>query len=247
MKKSILSSALSSALLVAAATPMVFSAAATAELSGNIGVFSKYMLRGLTENEDVAVQGGLDYAHETGFYAGWWASNLGYGDPDKGKGFEHDFYLGYNGAVDTFSYGIGLFQYLYMDVSDSDLTEIALNVGFDAGEAGSFGLATQVLLNDGAWGNSGDTYLSASYEKALPKDFTLGATLGYYFYDDSFSEYGVETVKDSSFRHLDIGLSHPIGKTGADMALTYVLGGKDRMDTDIDDSFVLSVSYAFDI
>lgn len=241
MKKSILPSAL----LVAAVAPMAFSIPAYAELSGNIGVFSKYMLRGLTENEDVTVQGGLDYAHASGFYAGWWASNLGYGT--DGNGFEHDFYLGYAGAMDQFSYDVGLIQYIYMDVDDSDLAEAKLSVGFDAGEAGSFGLATNILLKDGAWGNSGDTYLYASYEKALPKDFTLGATLGYYFYDDSVSDYGVVTTEDGAFRHLDIGLSHPIGKTGADMALTYVVGGKDRTDTDIDDSFVLSVSYGFDI
>ncbi len=246
------SSVLRSALLTAAMAPAAFLAApaAHAEFSGNIGAFSKYVLRGITnspENNDVAIQGGLDYSHESGFYAGWWASNLSYGDDSGGNGFENDFYLGYGGAIDNYSYGVGLIQYYYVDVEDSDLTEAVLNAGFDAGEAGSFGLTAQVLLNDGAWGNSGDTYLYASYEKSLPKDFTLGATLGYYFYDDSVSEYGVTTSEDGAFRHLDLSLSHPIGKTGADMGITYIVGGKDRMGTDQDNTVVLSVSYGFDI
>jgi len=246
MKKSILPSAL----LVAAVAPMAFSTTASAELSGNIGVFSKYVLRGITnspENNDVTVQGGLDYAHESGFYAGWWASNLGYGDESGGNGFENNFYLGYSGEVNKFSYGIGVIQYYYVDVEDSDLTEAVLNVGFDADEVGSFGLTAQVLLNDGAWGNAGDTYLYASYEKGLPKDFTLGATLGYYFYDDSVSDYGVETTEDDAFRHFNISLSHPIGKTGADMGVTYIVGGEDRTGNDQDNTVVLSVSYGFDI
>ena len=61
----------------AMATPMV----AQAELSGNIGVYSAYVLRGITnamENENTAVQGGIDWAHDSGFYLGYWGSNLGY-------------------------------------------------------------------------------------------------------------------------------------------------------------------------
>ncbi len=42
--------------------------------SANIGVVSNYMWRGVTQTGDqAAVQGGLDVAHESGFYAGTWA------------------------------------------------------------------------------------------------------------------------------------------------------------------------------
>jgi uncharacterized protein (TIGR02001 family) len=63
------------ALVMGTATPLT----AQAELAGNIGVHSKYLLRGIgLENDNTAVQGGIDYTHESGFYAGWWGSNLGY-------------------------------------------------------------------------------------------------------------------------------------------------------------------------
>ena len=43
--------------------------------SANVGLFSEYVFRGITNtNEGPAIQGGFDYAHESGFYAGVWAS-----------------------------------------------------------------------------------------------------------------------------------------------------------------------------
>ncbi|WP_295881673.1 TorF family putative porin [uncultured Thiohalocapsa sp.] len=54
--------------------------------SANIGAVSNYMWRGVTQTGDqAAVQGGLDVAHESGFYAGTWASNI---DWDEGSSEE---------------------------------------------------------------------------------------------------------------------------------------------------------------
>jgi uncharacterized protein (TIGR02001 family) len=51
-------------------------------ISANIGAVSNYIWRGVTQTGDqAAVQGGFDYAHESGFYAGTWASNV---DFDEG-------------------------------------------------------------------------------------------------------------------------------------------------------------------
>jgi uncharacterized protein (TIGR02001 family) len=50
-------------------------------ISANIGVVSNYMWRGVTQTLDgAAVQGGLDFTHESGFYAGTWASNIDWND-----------------------------------------------------------------------------------------------------------------------------------------------------------------------
>jgi uncharacterized protein (TIGR02001 family) len=46
-------------------------------ISANIGAVSNYMWRGVTQTQDgAAVQGGLDFKHESGFYAGTWVSNV---------------------------------------------------------------------------------------------------------------------------------------------------------------------------
>jgi uncharacterized protein (TIGR02001 family) len=51
--------------------------------SANIGAVSNYIWRGVTQTGDqAAVQGGIDVAHASGFYAGTWASNI---DWDEGS------------------------------------------------------------------------------------------------------------------------------------------------------------------
>lgn len=245
-----------SSLMVAVTLAMpasVLPMAAQAELSGNIGVVSKYIFRGIgNENSGAAVQGGLDYAHGNGFYAGWWASSLDYTyDKDAGEDYttnavENNFYAGFSGEAAGFSYGVGVLQYYFLSVDDSDLTELQLSIGY-----GPFTLQADYLLNDGWWGNSGDIYWSASYETALPYDFTFGAVLGYSTYDDDDAGNDKRgwnaTTKDSNFRHLDLTLSRPIGDTGAAMSISYIIAGKDREDTEYDDTMVLGISYAFDI
>jgi uncharacterized protein (TIGR02001 family) len=54
--------------------------------SANIGAVSNYVWRGVTQTGDqAAIQGGLDVAHASGFYAGTWASNI---DWDEGASEE---------------------------------------------------------------------------------------------------------------------------------------------------------------
>ena len=79
-------------------------------LTGNFGVFSQYIFRGLTQtNRKPAAQGGFDLSHESGFYAGTWMSNISWlkenasnavpgtiqGTYGGGGSLEMDFYGGY--------------------------------------------------------------------------------------------------------------------------------------------------------
>ena len=104
--------ALSVAVLGAAST-FTFAAEPASEhtFSGNISVLSSYNLRGITnvpENKGATLQGGLDYNHASGFYAGWWGSTLDYGS-DNGSEFENNFYAGYNGSInEDLAYTVGL-------------------------------------------------------------------------------------------------------------------------------------------
>ncbi|MEN8675919.1 MAG: TorF family putative porin, partial [Alteriqipengyuania sp.] len=44
------------------------------EISGNVSLVSDYRFRGVSfSDEDIAIQGGIDLAHESGFYVGTWA------------------------------------------------------------------------------------------------------------------------------------------------------------------------------
>jgi len=91
-------------------------------LTGNVGLFSQYIFRGLTQtNREPAVQGGFDYSHASGLYVGTWASNISWlrdATPSSysgGGSLEWDFYGGFKGAFgkSDFSYDLGLLYYYY--------------------------------------------------------------------------------------------------------------------------------------
>ncbi len=77
------------------ATCLMASTANAGEWSANVSVTNNYIWRGLTQSEnEAAVQGGIDYASDSGFYIGTWASNVNYGGGDTFS-YEHDIYAGY--------------------------------------------------------------------------------------------------------------------------------------------------------
>lgn len=109
--------------------------------SGNVGLVSDYVFRGLTQtNGKPAIQGGLDYSHASGIYAGTWASNISwFTDQNAGvksnavslaspgavgapyvanqsnqASLEWDFYAGYKGSFATdWTYDVGMLRYQY--------------------------------------------------------------------------------------------------------------------------------------
>jgi uncharacterized protein (TIGR02001 family) len=223
-------------------------------ISGNIGVVSEYILRGNTaapENDNATIQGGLDYSHSSGFYIGYWGSTLGYsltkkvnGEYTGSKAFEHDFYLGYNGSItEDFGYTVGAaYYYYYQSDADVDATETVLGVNYK-----DFSFTANTLLNNVEWGNKGDTYFAANYSYELPQDFTLNTSLGAYYYQDKGQHEGtfLDTKKSFAFRQFTLGLSHPLGDTGASVSMDYIIGGKLRDDTSLKNKVVFGLKYEF--
>lgn len=96
-------------------------------LTGNVGLFSQYIFRGLTQtNREPALQGGFDYSHASGLYAGTWASNIswlrdgttaaGTGAPaySAGGSLEWDFYGGYKWSLpNDLTLDLGTLYYWY--------------------------------------------------------------------------------------------------------------------------------------
>jgi hypothetical protein len=99
-------------------------------ITANVTVASNYIYRGLTQtNNKPAIQGGFDYAHESGFYVGNWNSNIswisdsyggGNGKPGSGTGavtapIEMDFYAGFKKEFigEGFASDFGVLQYYY--------------------------------------------------------------------------------------------------------------------------------------
>jgi uncharacterized protein (TIGR02001 family) len=89
-------------------------------ITGNVGLFSQYIFRGLTQtNRQPALQGGFDYSHSSGVYVGTWASNISWlkdgGQYKDGGSLEMDIYGGYKGTFGKtdFTYDAGLLYYWY--------------------------------------------------------------------------------------------------------------------------------------
>ncbi|KGT46798.1 MULTISPECIES: TorF family putative porin [Acinetobacter] len=231
---------------VASASTLTFAEEATSEhsFSGNIGVLSSYNLRGITsapENKGATLNGGLDYNHASGFYAGWWGSTLDYGS-DNGSEFENDFYAGYNGSInDDLGYTVGFTYYYYYDIGTKDANGFETMLGLSYKD---FGVTAQTLLEDTAWGNAGDTYIKGTYSYALPNDFSLDTALGLYIYEES-GDFIPDSTESFGFRHFDIGLSKPLADTGVTANVNYIFGGYDRNDVKQKNKVVLGLTYNF--
>lgn len=85
----------------------------------NLGLYSQYVFRGLTQTaENLAVQGGVDYSHSSGFYAGAWGSNISWledGGVYENSSLELDLYGGFASTIGEtgIGYNVGLLQYVY--------------------------------------------------------------------------------------------------------------------------------------
>ena len=88
-------------------------------ITGNFGIYSQYVFRGLTQTDrKPAFQGGFDVAHASGFYAGTWGSNISWlrdaGVVTHGGSVEWDFYGGYKYAVnEDVGLDAGVLYYYY--------------------------------------------------------------------------------------------------------------------------------------
>lgn len=195
-------------------------------LTGNVGIFSQYIFRGLTQtNRDPALQGGFDYSHSSGLYAGTWLSNISWlTDSPAATGYtssslEWDMYGGFKGAIgkSDFGYDVGLLQYYYPGTQNTALYPGTVKA--DTLEA--YGAVTwkwlslkySHSLNNKTFGvaNSSNTYyldLSANYP--LTEQLTLVAHYGKQKFKGSTA--GVSNDSIASYTDYKLGLSYALPK-----------------------------------
>jgi uncharacterized protein (TIGR02001 family) len=139
---------------------------ATSPWAFNIGLISDYRFRGLSQsNRNVALQAGIDYAFDSGFYLGFWSSSIRWIKKFGGDGpVELDFYGGYKGKInDSLSYDVGYLRYQYPNASLATTPNTNELYG-----ALTFGPATVKYsrsINDKTFGfakSSGSYYLEAA-------------------------------------------------------------------------------------
>lgn len=225
-------------------------AAAQAEISGNVSMASDYVFRGISQTDNqMALQGGFDYAHESGLYIGTWASNV---DSDFFNGAGHDpqlevdLYAGYSSEFMGFGYDVGYLRYQYPGFSSAGTNEWYASTSYSTGSYGDFSLSVNYspTLNflpsdQSAW------YWKAGYETTLPwYEIGLSAHFGYSAGDafdvsDSDRANG-DTGFYDSYTDWSLGLSKSV--YGVDLGITYTdldLSSKDDCNANFCDSKVV--------
>lgn len=115
MKSVILGSVMGAGLVVS-------SASMAGDLSGNVGMVTEYIFRGVPQSNATG-SAGLDYDFGNGLSLGTWGA-------DVGDGLEVDVYGSYSGEVKDFSYSAGFTTYNYTGNFDDTYKEINLGAGF---------------------------------------------------------------------------------------------------------------------
>ena len=103
------------------------------DLSFNVGLVSDYRFRGVSlSDRDPALQGGVDLYHQSGFFAGAWATTI---EEYAGSDVELDLYGGYAGEAGGLEYSASLYYYAYPGGTDVNYLELQGIVGKTIGPA----------------------------------------------------------------------------------------------------------------
>jgi uncharacterized protein (TIGR02001 family) len=213
-------------------------------LSYNVGAVSDYRYRGISQSRlKPALQGGVDFAHKSGFYLGTWASTIKWiKDAGGDAPAELDLYGGYKFAVGDFGMDVGVLRYQYIghDLAVSpNTTEV-----YGAGTWGPLTLKySHAVTNLFGFSDSKNSYyLDASATFDLGNGFSVVPHVGYQkvknFDPASYTDYSVTLAKDFGN---GFSASAAIVGTDADDTVYFTPKGKFTGKTGV----VVGVKYAF--
>ena len=189
---------------LAAVALMAFATAANAEFSGSVSLVSDYMWRGITQTSSKpALQGGVDWAGDSGLYVGAWASNIDWGDCCD-ESVEVDLYAGIAGG-DTVTWDVGYNYYWFPGADDAgDFGEFYGSLGYEDWVTGTVWYA-----HDFADSGLEAFYFEGNGSVPLPADFSLGWHLGYsdgqFWGSDEYFDWSLGV--NYTWRNLDFGLA----------------------------------------
>ncbi|MEZ5538856.1 MAG: TorF family putative porin [Pseudomonadales bacterium] len=207
--------ATASSLLLVGLPVMALELGAGFEGSGNIGLSSNYMWRGISQTRNgVAVQGGVDITHSSGFYTGTWLSNVDFKLAPRAH-TEQDIYAGYGFNMGDFAFDLKHTKYLYDNANALDFNETHAQVSYNAGSIGSFAVGLDYSKDTPIVDADSAVHYYGSHTYALLIGATLTTTLGQYDYKDA----GWLGGTDSKYSYYNIGVSKEF--YGVNVGLAY--------------------------
>ncbi len=224
-------------------------------LSYNVGATTDYRYRGISQTgKKPAINGGIDYAHSSGFYLGTWASTItwikdsGPVPPGSMKGpVEIDVYGGYKGTLaEGLGYDLGGLYYWYAGNNMKKTAGFVSPNTFELYGALTFGIvtakyshATTNLFGTVNSKNSGYLDLSANFD--LGSGWSIVPHVGAQKIKNgnSYSDYSVAVNKDIDGLILSLAL---VGTNG--LGAPYTLTGSGTRDL-AKDGLVFSIKKNF--
>jgi len=214
-------------------------APAPSPITANVTVVNDYRYRGISQsNFKPAIQGGFDYAHESGFYIGNWNSSISWiSDVNSAGGrnnvsapIEMDFYGGFKKELigAGFASDIGVLQYYYptsglpSSATNPNTTEIYAAQNFSFGPLTGFVKLSYAVSNIFGFADSSGSYypdLTLNYDTGV-WGITANAHIGYQYVAGKYSK----TVSNSSlysYTDYKLGLTKDFGG-GLSLSAAYV-------------------------
>ncbi|MBC6413677.1 MAG: hypothetical protein GDA45_01900 [Chromatiales bacterium] len=217
-------------------------------LSANVTLTSEYLYRGVTQtNEDPALQGGFDYAHESGFYLGIWASSLEFnGETSDTPSLEIDVYGGISGEFNNgIGWDIGALYYIYPDQNedvegDYDFLEFYGGLSYEWDHEYSPSANIGLAYSTDYYGEDGDSYyIHGGFGMSLMGMIDPYVNVGYLDVDGDKSTPGYD------YSHYAIGASKTFDILTFDLSWNDSIDSDDCADNSVCDAVVFSVSSSF--
>ena len=211
-------------------------------ISANVTITNDYRYRGISQtNYQPAIQGGFDYAHESGLYIGNWNSTISWISNTTGNGIrapiEMDFYGGFKKELIApgFASDIGVLQYFYpqsggnynAQMVNPNTTEIYLAQNYTFGPVSGFGKINYGLTNIFGIPNSSGSYyldLTSNFDTGI-WGLTVNGHIGYQYVagQPAVAANGATTVGSGTLSYTDwkLGLTKDFGG-GLSLSASYV-------------------------
>ena len=244
LQKSAIALAASSLLATAAfaQTAPAAEAPEASPITANVTVVNDYRYRGISQsNYKPAIQGGFDYAHESGLYIGNWNSSISWisdaasagGRNNVSAPIEMDFYAGFKKELigEGFASDLGVLQYYYptsglpSGATNPNTTEIYAAQNFTFGPITGFAKFSYAATTLFGFTNSTGSYypdLTVNYDTGI-WGLALNAHVGYQYVAGNVQGSTPKQTNSSLYSYTDykLGVTKDLGG-GLSLAAAYI-------------------------
>lgn len=212
-------------------------------VSGSVGLVSDYRFRGVSQSDrNLAVQGGITIAHESGFYVATWGSNLAGWGTFGGANMELDAVVGFKKSFDAVTLDTGVTWFMYpAGFDNTDFFEPYVKLSTTVGPVSLLGGVAYAPKQEalGNWylngtsaangvydvpGDKNDNlYIWGDVSSAIPgTGLTAKAHLGYSHGNKGLGPFATSVAPTGEYVDWLAGVDYAIGGTPLTVGVAYV-------------------------